>query len=359
MNVEQKLLLSPKDVKPSFRGWAVKGVLNPTAVRLPNKKIFMLARVAETSHQSKDPFMRCPVVVSDKHYKTLGEKIKRTDVVGKDGNLIYLKNKTCRLQTFSHLRKVVLDKSGFHVESVSEKPDFHGTPEEGQYGIEDPRITKIGNRYLMTYVTVNHLEGVCTSLAVSKNLGSWKRQGIIFREQNKDATIFPEKIKGNYVALHRPEGFFEFSRPSIWISHSKDLVHWGREKSIVETRPGRWDSERIGGGTVPLKTKKGWLEIYHGVEETGNGRRIYNAGALMLDKKNPARVLARSPKNKPLFVPEKRFEKKGFISNVVFPTAAFPDLNRKDLLIYYGAADSRIAVKRMPLKEILESMVWK
>jgi predicted GH43/DUF377 family glycosyl hydrolase len=359
MNADQKLLLSPKDVKPSFRGWKVKGVLNPAAVRLPNRKIMLLARVAETSHQSKDPFMRCPVVVSDKHYRTLGEKIKRRNVVARDGNLIYLKNKTCRLETFSHLRKVILDKSGLLVESVSEKPDFHGTPEEGQYGIEDPRITKLGNRFLMTYVSVNHWEGVCSSLAISRNLKSWKRQGIIFREQNKDATIFPKKIKGDYVALHRPEGFFEFSRPSIWISHSKDLIHWGREKSIVETRPGFWDEERIGAGSVPLETKRGWLEIYHGVEEKGNGRQVYSAGALLLDRKNPARVLARSPKNKALFRPENMFEKRGFISNVVFPTAVVPSLDKKDLLIYYGAADSRIGVKKMPLKEIFEGMVWK
>lgn len=353
---DHKLLLSPKDVKPSFRGWQVRGILNPAAVRLPNRKVMLLARVAETSHQHRDPFMRCPTVISSRHYKTLGEMIKRSDVVAKDGNLIYLKNKTCRLKTFSHLRKVILDKSGLEVESVSEKPDFHGTAEEGQYGVEDPRITRIGGRYLMTYVTVNHWEGVCTSLAISKNFREWKRQGIIFREQNKDAAIFPEKIRGSYVALHRPEGFFEFSRPSIWISHSRDLVHWGREKSFVETRPGYWDEERVGAGSVPLKTKEGWLEIYHGVEEKGNGRQVYSAGALLLDRKDPSRVIARSPKKKPLFGPERAFEKKGFIRNVVFPTAAIPDLNKRDLLVYYGAADTRIAVRKMPIKSILESM---
>lgn len=357
MGLEEKLLLKPEDVKPSFKGWGVKGILNPAAVRLRNGKIMLLARVAETSHQHKDPFMRCPIVVSSKVYKTAGEKIRKKDVVGRDGNLIYLKNNICRLETFSHFRKVILDKSGMNVERVYEKPGFHGTSKEGQYGVEDPRITKIGNRYAMTYVTVNHWEGVCTNLALSNNLRDWTRKGIIFREQNKDVALFPEKIKGKYVALHRPEGFFEFSRPSIWISHSKDLIHWGEEKSIVEARPGQWDSERVGAGSVPMKTGKGWLVLYHGVEETKNGK-VYSAGSIVLDKRNPRKILARSPKNKPLFKPSKKFEKTGFVNNVVFPTAIVPDLNKKDMLIYYGAGDSSIAVKKMPLKDIMSQMQW-
>jgi len=355
MDYEQKLLLEPKDVKPSFGHWEVKGILNPAAVRLPNKKILLMARVAETSHQHDDPYMRCPVVVSSKQYKTMGEKISKSDVVGKDGNLLYLKDKTCRLQTFSHFRKVVLDKTGLNVEKVFENPSFHGTHEEGQYGVEDPRISRIGNKYVMTYVTVNKQEGVCTSLAVSKNLRNWSRRGIIFREQNKDVVLFPEKIGKDYVALHRPEGFFEFSKPSIWISHSKDLVHWGREKSIIQPRPNSWENERIGAGAIPLKTREGWLEIYHGVDERRK-QKVYSAGAVLLDLKDPERILARSPKNKALFEPEARYEKKGYINDVVFPTAVEPDLDRESLLVYYGGSDSVIAVKKFGLKDILDSM---
>jgi predicted GH43/DUF377 family glycosyl hydrolase len=355
MEVEQKLLLEPEDVKPSFKGWQVSGVFNPGGVRLPNKKILLLARVAENSHQSEDPFMRCPVVVSSKQYRTLREKIHPKDVVGKDGNLIYLKNKTCRLKNFSHFRKVLVDKTGFKVEKVFEKPSFHGTGEEGQYGVEDPRITLLEGKYHMTYVTVNKLEGVCTNLAVSGNLRNWERRGIIFREQNKDVALFPEKIKGEYVALHRPEGFFEFSRPSIWISHSKDLVYWGREKSIVETREGCWDSERVGAGSVPLKTKEGWLEIYHGVYEKRR-QKIYSAGAVLLDLEQPEVVLARTPKNRPLFRPEKRYERKGYINDVVFPTVTIPDLDGKSLLVYSGGSDTVVSVRKLLLQDILNSL---
>ncbi|MAG22401.1 MAG: glycosidase [Candidatus Diapherotrites archaeon] len=353
----EKLLLQPKDIKPSVRNWSVQGVLNPAVARLPSKKIVLFARVAERSAQHAKGALHCPVITHKKGFRIGEERISRKDVASVDGNGIRLKNGICRLSTFSHLRKVVLNKNGFDIESIAEKPTFTGTPHEGQYGVEDARITKLGRKYLMTYVSVSKNEGVSTSLAISKNLSQWKRMGIIFREQNKDCVIFPEKIKGKYVALHRPEGFFEFSQPSIWISYSNDLVYWGREKSIIQPRPNSWESLRIGAGAVPLKTREGWLEIYHGVKQDG-GNKIYSAGAILLDLKNPEKIIARSPKNKPLFSPSKQYEKIGFVNNVVFPTGAIIDLNKKDLLIYLGAADTSIAVKRMALTEVFNNLEY-
>jgi len=354
--MKEKLLLSPKQVKPSFRNWTVKGVLNPGGIRLASKKILLMARVAEEAPMHKGKSMHCPVIASKTKYKARMERISPEAIRRKEGNTLFLKNGTCRLTTVSHLRKIVLDKSGFETEKISQKPDFTGTETLGRYGVEDARITRLGKEYAMTFASISHNEGVSTELALSKDLRKWKRQGIIFREQNKDVVIFPEKINGKFVALHRPEGNFVFSKPSIWISYSKDLIYWGKEKSIVQPRKG-WEEERIGGGTVPIKTKEGWLEIYHGVRKSGK-KRVYSAGALLLGLKNPEKIIARSPAKKPLFAPEKGFERKGFVNNVVFPTAAILDLNKKDLLVYYGAADSRIAVKKMALKDILNSMVY-
>ena len=356
MSYNNKLLLESTDIKPSFPGWEVKGVLNPGVVRAKNKKIVMFARVAEMPIQHGKT-RTCPVVMHGGKFKPTSEKISVVKIVKKKGNLLYLKDGTCRLTTFSHLRKIVLNKDGFDIEKISQTPSFTGTAHEGQYGVEDPRITKLKNQYAMTYVSVSLNEGVSTALAISKDLVTWKRKGIIFSEQNKDTVIFPEKIKGKYVALHRPEGFFEFSKPSIWISYSPDLIYWGKEKSIMQPRKNSWESKRIGAGAVPIKTKEGWLEIYHGVHSV-NEKKIYNAGAVLLDLKNPEKILARSPKKKPLFHPTKKYEKKGFINNVVFPTAAIPSLSGKNLLIYYGAADSSIAVKKMPIKKILNSMKY-
>ncbi|MFC1769349.1 glycoside hydrolase family 130 protein [Nanoarchaeota archaeon] len=350
--MRNKLLFTPKDIKPSIKDWKIVGVLNPAAIRRKDGKILLMLRVAE-QHPQHGKSMSCPIITSGDGFKT--EKIHKTTIKGKMDNVLMLKDGTCRLTTISHVRQAILSKDGFYIESIDDHPTFHGTASEGQYGIEDPRITKIGDKYVMTYVAVSINEGVSTALAISKDLENWKRKGIVFREQNKDVVLFPEKINGKYVALHRPEGFFEFSKPSIWVSYSPDLVYWGREKSIIQPRENSWESERIGGGTPPIKTKAGWLEIYHGVKKVRD-RNVYSAGAVLLDKKNPEKILARSRPNKPLFFPKEKFEKKGFVSNTVFPTGIVPD--GKDLLIYYGAADSVVAVKKLKLKNILNSMEY-
>lgn len=357
MKIIDKLLLTPKDLKPSFPDWTVKGVLNPGAIRLPSKKILLFVRVAEQYHLHRGKLLHCPVITAEKGFKTKTERIKKTDVVRKENNVVFLKNGSCRLTTFSHFRKIILNENGFDIEHIGEKPIFTGTATEGQYGVEDSRITRTKGKYLLTYVAVSLNEGVSTSLATSKDLVHWKRKGIIFREQNKDVVIFPEKIKGKYVALHRPEGFFSFSKPSIWISYSPDLIYWGKEKSIIQPRPSSWEQDRIGSGAPPIKTKEGWLEIYHGVKQ-GKYKKIYSAGAILLDLKSPEKILARSPKDQPLFAPTEKHEKKGFISNVVFPTGAIIDLNKKDLLVYLGGADSVISVKKIKLKDILKHMEY-
>lgn len=360
ISAEEKILLRPEDIKPSVRGWIVAGVLNPAAIRLPNKKIMLFARVAEMPKDHLGTNMKCPMIVSDSHAESKGYRLSSLGIgnvraVRHEGNVVYLNDRTCRLKTSSHFRRIILDKTGFEVESVEEEPAFTGTHEEGQFGVEDPSITKIGGRYYLAYVSVSLNEGVCTSLAVSKNLADWERKGIIFREQNKDVTLFPEKIRGEYVALHRPEGFFKFSRPSIWISHSQDLQYWGKEKSIMQPRPDSWESERIGAGTSPLKTREGWLEIYHGVQKIGK-HRIYSAGAALLGRKNPEKVLARSPKNRPLFWPEKKYEKTGFVNNVVFPSEAILGLDKRHLLVFCGAGDRITTVKKVAIEGVMNQM---
>ncbi len=358
MEIKSKLLLEPKDFKPSFRDWELRGVLNPAAIRLADKKIMLYVRIAENAGAQHGNMIKCPIILGEEKYKVEYEDIEKTEIIrlGRWGEM-YLKDGVCRLPTISHFKKVILDESGFNVVEKYDKPVFTGMPGDGEYGVEDPRILKIGNRYLMTYVSISTNEGVSTSLAISKDLKSWKREGIIFREQNKDVVIFPEKIKGKYVALHRPEGFFGFSRPSIWISYSWDLIYWGREKSILRPRGNSWEHERTGAGAPPIKTKKGWLLIYHGVENLGTGR-IYSGGAALLDLKNPEKVIARSPAEKALIEPTQAYETKGFIDNVVFPTGAVMDLNKEDLLIYCGGADSVISVKKINIDDILKSMEY-
>ncbi|MBU0760235.1 MAG: glycosidase [Nanoarchaeota archaeon] len=356
MRLQRKILVRPEDVKPSFKDWKVEGVLNPGGVRLKNGKIFLLARVAEAPiHRGKNS-VKCPVIISEKEHAASFKTISKKKVEKEDGNVIFFTDKTCKLRTISHFRKIILDKSGLNVESIEQSPTFVGCPHESEYGVEDARITKIKNNFFMTFVTVSERNGVSTSLAQSNDLKKWKRMGTIFQEQNKDVVLFPEKINGLYAALNRPESSFVFSKPSIWISYSTDLVFWGKEKVLLRTRDNSWESERNGAGPPPIKTKKGWLIIYHGIKKE-KGKHIYSVGAALLDLKNPEKILARTPKNNPLLVPSISVEKKGFMDNVVFPTTAIPCLdNPKELLIYSGAADRMITVMKLSLKEIFANM---
>jgi len=354
--IKANLLLKPKDFKPSHKDWEVTGVLNPGAIRLPNKKILLMVRVAESSSQFEEKEL-CPEIITKKHY----QKIKKTSLKGtiqdSQKNKIYFHYSPCTLPNISHFRKIILSPSGTKVESISQVQDFSPRPNTSEYGVEDPRITKIKDKYLMSYVSISNINGVYSTLAISKDLKKWRRKGIIFQEQNKDVVIFPEKIKGNYVALNRPESAIALSKSDIWISYSPDLTYWGKEKNIIRTRENSWEEIRNGAGCPPLKTKKAWLLIYHGVTNKGD-KLIYSAGAALLDLKNPEKILARSPSNKPLFEPANIYEKKGFMNNVVFPTGLVPSLDKKSVLIYSGGADSIITVREISLNEILKSMEY-
>jgi len=358
MKIINKLLLAPKDFKPSLEELEIDGVLNPAAIRLPNKKIMLYVRVAESyiNRDSKKPW-QFPIIISKDNYETISEEIPEEEIESRDRNVIYLKSGICRLTNISHFRKVILKEDGFKVESISQTPDFTGIPGDEEYGVEDPRITKIGSNYLMTYVSISKKNGISTSLVLSSDLKKWKRKGIIFSEQNKDCVLFPEKIDGKYVAFHRPETLFEFSKPGIWISHSKDLIYWGKEQSVLKPRLKSWESERVGSGAPPIKTEKGWLLLYHGVY-LKNEKVVYSVGAALFDLKHPEKIIARSPQDKPLIKPLKPYEKKGYTSNVIFPTGAIQSLNKKDLVIYSGGADSVVSVQKIAIKDILKSMEY-
>ncbi len=360
MKIEAKTLVTPDMVKPTRKDFRMRGVFNPSAIRLKNGKVLLYARVAETPKHDEKTFL-APRCCGTHKLEWQIEKLSRRKMkLAPD--YYWLSDDISRLPTISHFRKITLDKSGLEVEKISEKPDFYGVRDDGDFGVEDPRITylKKENKYAMTYVSVSLHGGVSTSLATSKNLNQWKREGIIFRQQNKDVVIFPEKINGYYVALHRPEGTMIFSKPSIWISYSKDLIFWGKDRPILEPRNNAWDYLRIGAGTVPIKTKEGWLEIYHGVRLTKkrdpDSHKIYMAGALLFDLKNPAKVIGRTPAKEPLFGSDLDSEKKGFNNKVVFPSGLVQTSDKKSVLIYGGGADSVITVRKMGLKSVLNSM---
>ncbi|MET0263864.1 MAG: glycosidase, partial [Rariglobus sp.] len=173
------------------------------------------------------------------------------------------------------------------------------------------------------------------------------RHGLILPPHNKDVGLFPEKVGGRHWLLHRPSGLGPGGN-FIWLAESPDMLHWGGHTCIATTRPGHWDSERIGAGAAPLKTDRGWLSIYHGADR--NGR--YCLGGLLLDLNNPRRVIARS--REPLMTPVESYERNGFFGNVVFTNGHVLEGDR--LTLYYGAADSVICGAELSLAEILRTL---
>ncbi len=208
-------------------------------------------------------------------------------------------------------------------------------------GVEDPRITEIDGVFYMTYTGYSP-QGVRASLARSTNLITWERMGVILPdEDNKDHVLFPERIGGRYALLHRRP-------PHIWLAYSDDLLHWTDHHVIMEPRPGRWDNYKIGAGGPPIKTDKGWVLIYHGVDE----HMVYRLGAALLDLDDPSTVRARL--DEPILEPRETWEIKGDVPNVVF-TCANPVVEGT-VYVFYGGADRVMGVATAPLQQILDAL---
>ncbi len=226
----------------------------------------------------------------------------------------------------------------------STDPEFE--PYE-RYGIEDPRITQIGDEYYVVYTAFGPF-GPRVAIARTKDFRSFERIALATETDNKDAVLFPEKINGQYVMLDRPGGLGG-QAGCIWITYSPDLIHWGRARVLLSPRAG-WGNSKLGTCTPPIKTERGWLVLYHGVRVTAAGR-LYRIGAMLLDLEDPSRVIGFTPHF--IFGPEEIYERTGDVPNVVFPCGHVIEPDGM-LRIYYGAADTCIGVAEAYLEEVVE-----
>ncbi len=215
-------------------------------------------------------------------------------------------------------------------------------PEETQ-GVEDPRVIKFGDTYYMTY-TAYDLRRCQIALASSKDLIHWKRHGVIISNEafgnNKDAALFPEKIRGRYCIMHRPD-------PDIYLAFSDDLHNWTDHVCVMQPKF-EWEATKIGGGAQPIKTEKGWLMIYHGVDK----QMWYRLGVALLDLEDPTQVIKRQPEW--ILQPEANWELKGDVANVVFTCGAV--LLGRELWVYYGAADTVIGLAKGVIDDFLAEL---
>ncbi|MDB5096217.1 MAG: glycosidase [Cyanobacteria bacterium RYN_339] len=231
-------------------------------------------------------------------------------------------------------------------------------------GCEDPRVTAIGDELYLCYTGYGGDNAPRIALARSRDGIRWERMGLArftmhvavgqaidFNQvDNKDAMLFPQLIGGRYAMLHRPMFRGEIKeqyqpRQSIWISFSKDMIHW-EDHQVVAEPEAQWECLKLGGGTQPVWTPEGWLMVYHGVEgeRDSDPNRRYSAGAMVLDLEAPWRVVYRSPE--PILTPDAAEEREGVVNNVVFPTGLWRGEDGK-FLVAYGMADWCIGWARM------------
>ena len=210
-------------------------------------------------------------------------------------------------------------------------------------GCEDPRIVKIENRYYMTYTAYSEM-GMRIGLASTDNFINWQRHRLERAEMNnKNAALFPEKINGKYVLLHRP---MDKEPMGIWIAYSDNLTEWHGHREIMAPRgEGGWESGKIGAGAPPIRTEKGWLLIYHSVDED----EVYRLGAAILCLDDPSKLLYRYPE--PILEPETYYELRGEVPRVVFTCGACEVKDK--YYVYYGGADRVVCVATVDKEEIL------
>ena len=228
-------------------------------------------------------------------------------------------------------------------------PDPETFPEE-LWGIEDPRITFVPElkQYVIVY-TAFARDGPGVALAFTEDFRSFERIGVIMPPEDKDAALLPRRINGRWALIHRP---VSGPRAHIWISYSAELKHWGGHTLMMEARKGAWwDANKIGLSPPPIETPEGWLVIYHGVKQSCDGC-IYRLGLALFDLNKPERLLKRSQEW--IFAPEAPYEKHGDVGNVVFPCGYTIGKDGDTLNVYYGAADTSIALATGSIRAMLE-----
>ena len=267
-----------------------------------------------------------------------------------DGDTLLL----CRVEDRTGLSHLCAARSvdGITDWRIDPQPTLLGCPKgfpEEIWGIEDPRITYVPEleQYAVAYTSFAR-GGPGVSLALTKDFHSFERFGVIMPPEDKDAALLPRRIGGRWALIHRP---MTALGAHMWISYSPDLRHWGSHKIILEARRGGWwDANKIGLCSPPIETEKGWLTIYHGVRQTASGS-IYRLGLALFDLENPEICLQRGEPW--VFAPEASYERGGDVNDVVFPCGQTIGADGDTIFLYYGAADSSIALATGSIRGLL------
>jgi len=268
-----------------------------------------------------------------------------------DGTTLLL----CRVEDrrgLSHLC-AARSKDGVGGWIIDAQPTLAADPEnhpEELWGVEDPRITWVAElgRYAIAYTAFGK-GGPGVSLALTEDFKTFERCGLVMQPDDKDAALLPRRIDGMYALVHRP---IADSGAHVWISYSPDLRSWGGHRMMLQARRGGWwDANKVGLSPPLIETDRGWLMLYHGVRSNAAGS-LYRLGVALFDLENPAELLLRG--DEWIFGPEETYETHGDVNNVTFPCGYTVGADGDTLNLYYGAADTCIAMATGSIREILD-----
>lgn len=308
----------------------VLGAFNPGLTRLPSGNLLMMVRVAE-AFRARGTATHVDVIRWD-----AGRYVRDAwslDAVDRsDPRTLRIRDahwNVLALTSLSWLLPVELSPDGMRVVAVHYDRAIVPAASYACYGLEDPRISRVGERWLMTACAVSQ-ERQCTILYTSPDALDWTCRGIVFDHQNKDALIFEGLIEGRYWAQTRPLGDAWFAcppgslhlpGPAIQLASSPDALHW-KPCDRPGLRPRDARTARIGGGAPPVRTRDGWLSLWHGVEPGTGGVGTYRTWWSILDADDPSIVVRES--QGPLIEPAPRLTaplaEAMYLDGVVFTT---------------------------------------
>jgi len=328
-----------------------------------------------------------PIFAPDKDLSWEREGVFNPGVVKIGNEIIMLYRAVGEREAYVSRFGLAKSLDGITFTRVMREPVFGPEKKFDQWAVEDPRITKIGADFYITYVAVpsrilaqgepvKHFPPLETNTALlkTKDFLTFENLGLISppNSDNKDIVLFSEKINGQYLMLHRPNRWSkkwfrsEYEKyvneglpcpvadlpevPGIWLAHSSDLTNWIGHKIVMS--PTHKMDAKIGPGLPPLLTDEGWLLIYHHVEQgTEPETFIYSARAALLDHDDPSKLIAKLPYD--ILTADRPYEMSGQ-SKIVFPTGGF--ITDDTLSVYYGAGDGVIGLATGSVKALLSEL---